>query len=238
MANKLDELIEQVREDNDSPAGLLQVLEEMKANLPDDASESDIDEAVKRGLMGLLLGRLGDDEEVNLSDDDKKYMEDSVNTVKELFADEHWRYSEDSLREDLHIFDLGFGLQGCRLRMRVYVETNPKVCRIDAILPINADPTYEYVLCKKMVKANYPKRYGALHYDEKDGEMSYRYSFPISHGLYKDDLKMAFLAVASSAAGDYEEIRKCCVGKFKSKEVNEILKNVNRLVSDLSDDEE
>ena len=44
--------------------------------------------------------------------------------------------------------------------------------------------------------------------------------------------------MASSAANDYEEIKNYCVGKFKSKEINEILKNVNRLVSDLSDDDE
>lgn len=238
MANRLDELIEQVKADEDRPDGLLQLLEDMKGNLPEDASEAEIDAAVKKGLMGLLLGKLGEDDTIKISDADRKYMEESVNTVKELFAEEHWRYSDDAIRDDVHIFDLGFGLQGCRLRMRVYIETKPRVCRIDAILPISADPTYEYVLCKKMVKANYPKRYGALHYDEKDGEMSYRYSFPITHGLYKDDLKMSFLAVASSAAGDYEEIKKCCVGKFKSKEVNEILKNVNRLVSDISDEDE
>lgn len=43
--------------------------------------------------------------------------------------------------------------------------------------------------------------------------------------------------MTSSAAENYEEIKRCCVGKFKSKEINEILKKVNRLVSDLRDDE-
>lgn len=238
MANKLEELIQQVREDQDSPEGLLELLEDTQKKLPEGASEAEIDEALHKALMEHMVSRLGEDSDVSISDDDRKYMDQTVNLVKEVFAEEHWRYSEDSLREDLHIFDLGFGIHGCRLRMRVYIEADPRVCRIDAILPVNADSTYEYVLCKKMVKANYPKRFGALHYDENDGEMSYRYSFPTTHGLYKDDLKRVFLTVASSAAGDYEEVKKCCVGKFKAKEVNEILKNVNRLVSDLSDDDE
>lgn len=236
MANKLDELIEQVRENNDSPAEFLQLLESARAEIPDDASESYIDEVVKKIISGLLRGRLENDDD-NLSDDDREYMEEVVSVVRELFADEHWRYSEDSLGASIHIFDLVFAIQGCRLRIRVYIETDPKVCRIDAILPISADETYEYVLCKKIVKSNYPRRYGALHYDEKDGEVSYRYSFPISHGLYKDDLKKAFIVVTSSAAENYEEIKRCCVGKFKSKEINEILKKVNRLVNDLRDDE-
>ncbi len=238
MANKLEELIQQIRDDENRPDGLLELLEDAQKNLPEGAGEAEIDEAVQKALMSHMLSRLGEDSDVSLKEDDKEYMEKTVNLVKEVFAEEEWRYSEDSLREDLHIFDLGFGIRGCRLRMRVYIEADPRVCRIDAILPITADATYEYVLCKYMVKSNYPKRFGALHYDERDGEMSYRYSFPTTHGLYKDDLKKIFLAVASSAASDYEEIKKCCVGKFKSKEVNEILKNVNRLVSDLSDDDE
>ncbi len=236
--NKLDELIQQAREDQDSPEGLVELLEEAKKNLPEEAGEAEIEEALHKALMQHVLSRLGEDDDVSISEDDKKFMDETVKVVKEVFAEEEWRYTEDALREDVYIFDLGFGIRGCRLRMRVYIEAEPKVCRIDAILPVNADATYEYVLCKKMVKANYPKRFGALHYDEKDGEMSYRYSFPIGHGLYKDDFKRIFLTVASSAAGDYEEVKKCCVGRFKAKEINEILKNVNRLVSDLNDDDE
>ena len=56
--------------------------------------------------------------------------------------------------------------------------------------------------------------------------------------MYKDDLKRIFLAVANSASDSYAEIKKHCVGKYKAKEINDILKKVNALVSDLSDDGE
>ena len=87
-----------------------------------------------------------------------------------------------------------------------------------------------------MAKENYSKRFGSLKYDERDGEISFEYSYPIGHGVYQDDLDRVFHAVVSSAAGAYEMIRKYCVGKFKNKEINEILQKVNALVSDLSDE--
>lgn len=120
--------------------------------------------------------------------------------------------------------------------MRLCVEALPKVCRIDAIYPIAADKIYDYLLCKAIAKENYPRRFGSLQYDEHDGEVSYRYSYPIGHGVYKDDLKQIFLAVISSAVDSYTEVKKHCVGKYRSKEIDDILKRVNALVSDLSDE--
>lgn len=242
MANKLREMIEQMQNDPDRPdemAGLLELLKKKQAELGEDITDEQADAAIQQCLMEHLTSALGvANDNIEMSEDDTAYMEAATSKVKELFDQEGWHYSERQARPDLTIFELGFGLGGCNLRMRVYIETNPKVCRVDAILPITADSIYDYVLCAKMAKENYPRRYGALQYDENDGEMSYRYSFPIGHGLYTDDLKHIFLAVASSASVSFDVIKKCCVGKFKSKEINEILKKVNDLVSDLSDEGE
>lgn len=240
MANKLDEVIEQFKEANGGKEdAIIRALMAKRDELGEDPSDEDVSKAVQECIVSQLAGALGTNgDNVELTEEDRAFVEVATLQVKELFSSEGWHYSERILRPDLVVYELGFGLQGCNLRMRVHIENNPKVCRIDAYLPITADSTYEYVLCKAIAKENYPRRFGALQYDEKDGEVSYRYSYPITHGVEIDDLKRVFLAVASSAADSYETIRKCCVGKFKSKEINDILNKVNKLVSDLTDEDE
>lgn len=247
MSKILDNLIAQVRDDDDAPAGLLEGLLKIRAELGADATDDEAQEAIAKFLAGHMAGGRDaeeddddDDEEekIVLSREDAVYMEETKVLVRELFDEEGWHYSEKPLRPDLYVFEMGFGLKNCNLRMKVYVEADPRVCRVDAILPITADKTYDWLLGVKLASANYPKRYGAFQYDERDGEVSYRYSFPTTHGLHKDDLKSVFLAVATSADREYDAIKKCCVGRFKNKEINEILKKVNELVDDLSDDEE
>ena len=71
------------------------------------------------------------------------------------------------------LYELGFGVKGVNLRIRIHVEADPDVCRIDAVLPISADSTYEYPLCKVLAKENFAKRFGSFKYDERDGEITY-----------------------------------------------------------------
>ena len=240
MSNLLKDTIEKMEKDSDCPdnmKGFLELLKKKQAELGDDITDEQANAAVKDCLEKHLLGTLSltiDDDMAPEAASD--YMKDAKATVKEYFAQRNWHYSEHMIKPDLAIFELGLTEEHCNLRMQVYIETNPKVCRINAILPITADPTYAYLLCEKMAKENYPRRYGALQYEESTGEVSYRYSFPIGHGLHIDDLRMIFLAVSSSASDSFEEIRKYCVGKFKLTEKSEILTKLNALVGDLNDD--
>lgn len=240
MANKLQKTIEQMQNDpdrSDELDGLLELLKEKQAELGDDITDEQANEAIQQCLKEHLAKAFREAKESSeISEEDGTFMAEAKNAVKEFFADEGLHYSENQERSDLAVFELGLGLSGCHLRMKVYIEGDPKVCRIDAILPIVADSIYDYVLCAKIAKENYARRYGVMHYDENDGEISYRYSFPIGHGLHVDDLKSIFLAVASSASNGFSEIKKCCAGRFKAEEKNEILKKVNDLVNDISDD--
>lgn len=176
-----------------------------------------------------------DDDEISVSDEDKEALESAAESVRAVMARKKWKYSESKIRADYVKFELNFNCDSCKIKMRVYVETNPNACRIDAILPITGDQIYEYPLCKLLVKENYSRRYGAFQYDERDGEITYRYSFSTQAGLDGTVFEKAFIAVLNTADDCFPKIRRCAVGRFTSAETDEIINKVNALITDLDE---
>lgn len=219
MSLTFEEIIEQLQ-DRGGMEDVIAALRAKKEALGPDATEEEIMAGIKEVL-------------VSFKNEDKTPLQTAAESVREVMARKKWKYSESELRSDIIKFELNFNCDNCRIKMRVYVETNPNVCRIDALLPIVADPIYEYPLCKLLVKENYSRRYGAFQYDESDGELTYRYSFSTQCGLFGEVFEKAFLAVLNTADDCFPQIRKYAVGKFTNSETKDILEKLNVLITDI-----
>ena len=160
-------------------------------------------------------------------------MERAIEVVEAFLKENDWTYSTQSLKEGIFRFELPFTVRNVRLRLRIMLEAEAKVCQIDAVLPITPDPQYVYPLCSLLAKENYNKRYGSFKFDERDGELTYEYSFSIARGLETEDLDKFFHAVVGSALAGYDEIRRYCVGRFKGDEAKVIVEKANLLINDL-----
>ena len=167
----------------------------------------------------------------------QQYLTYAKKQITDFFESESWKYREIITQPDLIAWELGMTGDHFTVRMRVAAEADPRVCRIDAILPAAVDPVYDAILCKKLVKLNQPLRYGAFQYDESDGELSYRYSFPTQNGLYSDDLSRIFLAVLLTAKREFPKLQKYAVGKFSKAEEKQIQDYIERLMRDLELDD-
>lgn len=235
MANKIREMIERMESDENRPIGsekLIQLLREKECELGEDISEEEATEAIKQCMLAHLAEKRGnflDDKE--LSEEEIMHRDTVFAAAKAHFDDEGMHYVTAEIPTGTKYFEMGVRFRGGNFRVRVFVEARPKVCRIDVIYPFDAEPAYGYALCKKIVEENYPRRFGALQYDARDGEVSYRYSFPTHSKFSKNDFEEVFPLVVASAAEDYETIRKYCVGMFKHSERREIINEAEKMIA-------
>lgn len=72
-----------------------------------------------------------------------------------------------------------------------------------------------------------------MQYDARDGGLSYRYSFPITHGLYKDDFRTVFVAIIASANASYDVVKQYAVGGFRRPTREEITCRAQELIIEL-----
>jgi len=237
--NKLQEFIEKLEMDTDRSElneKLLQMLLDKEQELGVDPSEEEVEQAVKQvvseHLMYALKRKLSEDD----SEDEDVWgedMEDNMRVIRNVFDDMDLHYRDYVHQKGVRAFELGVTNNGKTLRMKVYLEASPKVCRIDAVYPFQADRVFAYPLCEKMASENFPRRFGALQYDARDGELSYRYSFPITHGLHKDDFRTVFVAIIASANASYDVVKQYAVGRFRRPTREEITYRAQELIIEL-----
>ncbi len=238
--NKLQEAIAKLKADeqrSELNERLLQMLLEKQRELGDNISEEEAEKAAsdvfKEHLMEALRSVVPHVEEAEEEENWDDTMEDAKDVVHGYFRDKKWKYRDYVHQKGVHAFELGIRENGKLLRMKVYLESSAKVCRVDAVFPFQAEKEFVYPLCEKLARENYPRRFGALQYDERDSELSYRYSFPIRHCLHEDDFRMVFMAVMASAYASYDAVRQYAVGRFRKAERDAITCRAQKLIIEL-----
>lgn len=237
--NKLQEMIATLEADDDRGEmndRLLQMLREKQLELGDDVSDERAEDAAAEIVARLLMEALGDgapDLEADDGDVWNETMQEAVDVIHRVFRRKNWKYRDYTHQKGVKAFELGLRENGKLLHVKVYVEAITKVCRIDAVYPFQAEREFVYPLCEKLAKENYPRRYGALQYDSDDGELSYRYSFPIRHGLHEDDFQMVLMAVMASAHASFDVVKQYAVGRFRRAERDAITCRAQQLIIEL-----
>ena len=242
MKNDFEGMTDQIEQPDDGKKkkSIAREIMELREELGEDAPMEEVEEAIEE-ILYRRLSEVAEEEEKSadavLNEEERAYMEETTGVVRDFLNANEWNFNERVIGPGIRSFEMGLVMKNVQLRIRIHIELDPKVCRIVALLPINADPTYEYLLCKAMATENYNRRFGGFKYDERDGEMTYEHTFLALHGIAADELGIYFNAVISSACGGYDAVRKGCTGRLKRKEVDEVLEKINILVNDISDDE-
>ena len=249
MGKLLDRAAGELRDALGANDPLVKILEAKSRELgpyADEETESQIlNDILQNALKGTMDDVLEDqdeeeesssDSDIVLDENEKAYMREAKKTVRNFMDACKFHYDTEELRPDLYRFSMGGTIDDVRLRVRITVETNPRVCRVDAVLPFSGEDTYAYPLCTLLCKLNYNLRFGVFKYDERDGELLFEYSFRTVKGIDSDTLATIFHTVTNTAAKHCAEIRQYSVGRFKSGMVSEINDKVNKLVQDIQDD--
>ena len=238
--NKLQEAIAKLVADTDRSElneRLLQMLLEKQQELGSEISDEEAEEAAgevfKEHLLEALRSVVPHVEDDSDEEEWSEIMEDAMEVVHRVFRKRGWKYRDYTHQKGVKAFELGIRENGKLLHVKVFLESNAKVCRIDAEFPFQAERDFVYPLCEKLMKENYPRRFGALQYDERDGELSYRYSFSIRHGLHEDDFQNLMMAVMASAYASYDVVKQYAVGRFRKAERDAITCKAQKLIIEL-----
>lgn len=239
--SRLYELINLVEKHNDDDlrVKIEKAIEENDGNITDTVADSIIATVLKDRIATVLSKTIAYDtqqeQNITLKDADIAFMQESASIARKVFENEDWHYSERIINPTVRVFEIGYGMFHANFRVQVRIDLKPKACGIQAILPIRVDSRYDYELCRRIAVENYRLRYGAFMYDDTDGELSYRYTYPIGHVFDGEELKTLFMAVVTSADRVCEELRRLSRGKYQGKEAMQILDRLNALVDTLNE---
>lgn len=233
---RLDEMISLLEQNDDGESAeakqkLRETLVEARDRMKDRRDEADADRILSEIIANLM------EAEEDKNEADQKYMEETAAAIEEAFEKEGWKYTyKRERREDLTEYQMSFSAEQKSLRMTIMLEDRPKRIRLSAALPFTGDKTYEYLLCKAIADANSRFIYGAYHYDKRDGEITYEYSYPINHGFYSDDFIRMIRIVIQTALDDdaFPVIRKAASGRYTNAEREQLLNDLLPMIEDLT----
>ena len=155
-------------------------------------------------------------------------------TVRSFLDSRKWLYSTRTDENDTLAFEFKLRRKKIPLRIEILVQTKPNnICTIEAMLPITCDPVYRYPFSLMLSRVNRNLIFGKFDYIESDGIAVYEYATSTVNGLTPEEFEIYFNAAVDTAADYYLDIKRFCVGKYKSSEKKEILDIIKELVEDL-----
>ena len=234
--NKLQAEIAKLEADSDRSVMdecFLKLLYKKARELGEDPSEEAAEEAVAQAEAELIQNMRSRRQEAIGTDEWDADMEESAVVITRALRDLGCLYRGYVHQRGIYAFEFSLTNDCKKLQMKIYLESDLKVCRIDAVYPFQAEPEFVYPLCAKLAAESYPRRFGSLQYDPSDHELSYRYSFSVNHGLYEDDFRSAIQAVAVSAYASYDVVKQYAVGRFRRADREEIICRAQKLIIEL-----
>ena len=210
---------------------LLQQLYEKVEEVDEDITDEEAEQLILRTKQDVWEACLAK----NLSEEGwDEAMLESMALIRRVLYKLNIGFLEYKYDDTIYAFHSKVDVQGKPIRMYVYLEEDPRSCRIDAVFPFRADPKMVYPLCCQLQKESYSRRYGTLKYDESDNALSFQYSFPIGNGLHEDDFENMYAVVASAAEKSYDVVFRYALGKFKKVERIETICRAQQLLIELS----
>lgn len=234
--NRLEKTIANLEADSnrtDTEDQLLMMLYEAREVLGMDVSDEEAENAVieaRKELLRRILYRqsFGDEEPVWST-----WMDKNVDEVRRAFAKMGLDVKEYIPQKGEFVFEADLCINDRQLTMRVCLEEDAGVCQIDAVYPFWADDKFMIPLSLKLKQENSTRRFGALKNDENNRRISWQYVFQITHEVYKDDFRNAFMAVAMSADSCYDAVKRYACGCFNKAEREYLICCAQQLIIEL-----
>lgn len=142
-----------------------------------------------------------------LSNEDEVFLHTSIDTLREFFKENKIAFDVTNRGQEAKIIHFKMVIQGEVSDILIGIYMKPKMCSIVFNFPFVADRTKENELCKKLMKYNVSRRFGAFQYDAEDGEISYKTDFPCLAGINKEDFVAAFIISMNSVSNFMAELK-------------------------------
>ena len=75
--------------------------------------------------------------------------------------------------------------------------------------------------------------FGAIKYDERDGEITYDYAYSVANGIDEEEFEKLFHIVLKMVLDEFEILKHYCNGRLNKQETNEVIDKIQKLVNDI-----
>lgn len=164
---------------------------------------------------------------------DREFLGVITQQITNFFDKNHWTYDKKEISPTTTIFELSFMIEGHTIKMSAQIDVKRRACILVGYLPICADPVYSYPLCQLIAKENAKKLFGAIKYDERDGEVTYDYAYSVANGIDEEEFEKLFHIVLKMVLDECEILKHYCNGRLNKQETNEVIDKIQKLVNDI-----